>query len=204
MRPPRFVYFFGVFRNSTISFSSSFGFVDAGDVGEAHLHFVVGVDLRAAARERHHAAFGAAHAAEEEAPDRRRRRRSGMIQPRRSGSQWLTTSPVYLTPLASSSSVSFGSSTRVVVNCLVGLPSLPGVLLQRAADRLIADRRPRRPGRSCTSDLNSQYGNRPAGRREVVHLRDAEQRSGTRARTRAATTGARSAAAGRGDRRRAD
>ena len=43
--------------------------VDAGDVGEADLHFVVGVDLRAAARERHHAAFGAAHAAEEEAPD---------------------------------------------------------------------------------------------------------------------------------------
>ena len=46
-----------------------FGFVHAGDVGEPHLHFVVGVDLRAAARERHHAAFGAAHAAEEEAPD---------------------------------------------------------------------------------------------------------------------------------------
>ena len=50
------------------------GFVDAGDVGEAHLHFVVGVDLRAAARERHDAAFGAAHAPEEEAPDARRGR----------------------------------------------------------------------------------------------------------------------------------
>ena len=46
-----------------------FGFVDAGDVGEAHLHLIVRVDLGAAARERHHAAFGAAHAAEEEAPD---------------------------------------------------------------------------------------------------------------------------------------
>ena len=46
IRPPRFVYFFGFFRNSTISFSSSSRFVDAGDVGEAHLHFVVGVDLR--------------------------------------------------------------------------------------------------------------------------------------------------------------
>ena len=46
------------------------GLVHAGDVGEADLHFVVGVDLRAAARERHHAALGAAHAPEEEAPDR--------------------------------------------------------------------------------------------------------------------------------------
>ena len=44
-------------------------FVDAGDIGEADLDFVVGVDLRAAPRERHDAAFGAAHAAEEEAPD---------------------------------------------------------------------------------------------------------------------------------------
>ncbi len=44
-----------------------------------------------------------------------------MIQPRSSGSQRLTTSPLYLTPRASSSSVSFGSSTRVVVNCLVWL-----------------------------------------------------------------------------------
>ena len=48
-----------------------FGFVDARDVDELHLHVVFGgVDLRAAARERHHAAFGAAHAAEEEAPER--------------------------------------------------------------------------------------------------------------------------------------
>ena len=51
-----------------------FGFVHAGDVPEPHLHVVVGVDLRAAARERHDAAFGAAHAAEEEAPERRRGR----------------------------------------------------------------------------------------------------------------------------------
>ena len=69
MRPPRFVYFFGFFRNSTISFSSSSRLVHAGDVREPHLHFVVGVDLGAAARERHHAALGAAHAPEEEAPD---------------------------------------------------------------------------------------------------------------------------------------
>ena len=47
-----------------------FRLVDAGDVAEPHLHVVVGVDLRAAARERHHAALGAAHAPEEEAPQR--------------------------------------------------------------------------------------------------------------------------------------
>ena len=69
MRPPRLVYFFGFFRNSTISLQLLLGLVDAGDVGEPDLHFVVGVDLRAAARERHDAAFGAAHAAEEEAPE---------------------------------------------------------------------------------------------------------------------------------------
>ena len=60
----------GVFRNSTISLQLVLGLVDAGHVREPHLHVVVGVDLRAAARERHHAAFGAAHAAEEEAPER--------------------------------------------------------------------------------------------------------------------------------------
>ena len=43
---------------------------DAGDVREAHLDVVVGVDLGAAARERHDAALGAAHAAEEERPQR--------------------------------------------------------------------------------------------------------------------------------------
>jgi hypothetical protein len=43
--------------------------VHAGHIGKAHLHFVVGVDLGAAARKRHHAAFRAGHAPEEEAPD---------------------------------------------------------------------------------------------------------------------------------------
>ena len=48
-----------------------FRLVDARHVPEPHLDVVFGgVDLRAAARERHHAAFGAAHAAEEEAPER--------------------------------------------------------------------------------------------------------------------------------------
>src|SRR6476646_9160299 len=55
IRPPRLVYFFGL--------------VDARDVGKAHLHFIIGVDLRAASGEGHDAAFGAADAAEEEAPE---------------------------------------------------------------------------------------------------------------------------------------
>ncbi len=42
-----------------------------------------------------------------------------MTQPSSSGSQRFITSPVYFTPLASSSSVSFGSSTRVTVKALV-------------------------------------------------------------------------------------
>ena len=70
IRPPMLVYFFGVLRNSTISAQLLFRFVHAGDVAELHLDVVVGVDLRAAARERHDAALGAAHAAEEEAPQR--------------------------------------------------------------------------------------------------------------------------------------
>ena len=47
------------------------------------------------------------------------RNSSGMTQPSSSGSQRFITSPVYFTPLASSSSVSFGSSTRVTVKALV-------------------------------------------------------------------------------------
>ena len=64
---------------------------------------------------------------------------SGSTQPSSSGSQRLTLSPLYLTPRASSSSVSFGSSTRVVVNCFDCLRAVRGGLLQRAADELIAD-----------------------------------------------------------------
>ena len=47
-----------------------FGLVDTGHVAESHLHFVVGVDLGLASRERHDAALGAAQAAEEERPER--------------------------------------------------------------------------------------------------------------------------------------
>ena len=70
IRPPMLVYFFGFFRNSTISRSSS----SASSTPATSTNFTLtsssGVDLRAAARERHHAAFGAAHPAEEEAPER--------------------------------------------------------------------------------------------------------------------------------------
>ena len=102
-----------------------FGLVDAGDVGEPHLHFVVGVDLRAAARERHDAAFGAAHPAEEEAPDADEEDAAGgSSRADRAASGWRSrrcTSRLR----ASSSSVSFGSSTRVVVNCFACFASLP-------------------------------------------------------------------------------
>ena len=62
------VYFFGVFRNSTISLELLLGLVDAGDIRKPYLHVVIRIDLRLAAGERHDAALGAAHAAEEEAP----------------------------------------------------------------------------------------------------------------------------------------
>jgi ATP-dependent Clp protease ATP-binding subunit ClpB len=47
-----------------------FRFVNARDIPKAHLHIVLGVNLRAAPRERHHTAFGASHLPEEEAPQR--------------------------------------------------------------------------------------------------------------------------------------
>ncbi len=47
-----------------------FGLVDARDVAKPHDHVVFGVDLRAAAGERHHATLGTAHPPEEEAPER--------------------------------------------------------------------------------------------------------------------------------------
>ena len=53
------------------------GLVHAGDVAEPHLHVVVGVDLGAAARERHHAALGAAHAGGRRSSTARPGRRAG-------------------------------------------------------------------------------------------------------------------------------
>ena len=64
------VYFLRVLQELDDLAQLVFGFVDARHVAEPHLHVVVGVDLRAAAREGHHAAFGAAHPPEEETPER--------------------------------------------------------------------------------------------------------------------------------------
>ncbi len=63
------VYFFGFLQELDDLLQLLLGLVHAGDVREADLHVVFGVDLRLAARERHDAALGAAHPAEEEAPD---------------------------------------------------------------------------------------------------------------------------------------
>ena len=61
--------------------------------------------------------------------------RSGMTQPMTSGSHRLTNSPVYLTPAASSSSRSLGSSIRAVLKLRLPLTSR----VEGAADRLLAD-----------------------------------------------------------------
>ena len=73
------------------------GLVHAGDIREAHLHVVFGEDAMLAARERHHAAFRAARCGGRRSSRRAKSRSSGTIQPRISGSQRLTNSPVYFT-----------------------------------------------------------------------------------------------------------
>ena len=94
-----FVYFFGFFRNSTISLQLVLGLVHAGHVGEA-----------APSRRRRRRSSRGCGRTTSRRPRRRpsggrrssRRRRaaaSGRIQPSSSGSQRLTTSPVYLTLL---------------------------------------------------------------------------------------------------------
>ena len=113
-----------------------FRLVHARHVAEPHLHVVVGVDLRAAARERHHAPFGAAHPPEEEAPERDEEderddpaeqlgRPSGW-PPRRCTSR----------RAVSSSSMSLGSSIRTAVN---GSRPFAAVGLERAADPILGD-----------------------------------------------------------------
>ena len=69
MRPPRLVYFFGFFEELDDLLQLLLGLVHSGHVGEADLHFVVGIGFGLAAAEGHHSAFGATHPAEEEAPD---------------------------------------------------------------------------------------------------------------------------------------
>src|SRR5262249_13764577 len=116
IRPPRLVYFFGVLRNSTISLSSSSA--SSTPATSVKRTFTSSSEY-ALARLR------ANDMTPPSAPPIRRRKNpqiatkntSGTIQPTSSsGSQRLATSPLYFTPWLSSSSVSFGSSTLVVVN----------------------------------------------------------------------------------------
>ena len=61
--------FLGILQELDDLFQLVFRLVDARDIQKTHLHFIVRVDLRAAAGEGHHAAFRAAHSSEEESPD---------------------------------------------------------------------------------------------------------------------------------------
>ena len=61
--------FLGILQELDDLLQLVFRLVDARDIRKTHLHFIVRVDLRAAAGERHHAAFRAAHSSEEESPD---------------------------------------------------------------------------------------------------------------------------------------
>ena len=89
---------------------------------------------------------------------------------------------------ASSSSVSFGSSTRVVVNCSTASGRSPRACLSVPRIELIADRHLG----DCAvlqQRLELAVGDRPAGGRQEVHLRQPEHAAGTRARTTATTPG---------------
>ena len=128
-----------------------------------------------------------------------------MTQPSSSGSQRLTTSPVYFTPLR----FELLDQLRILDarggELLRLLRSSPVGCLQRAADRSA-----RRSSTSATWPLLQQrlelaVGNRPAGRRQEVHLRERQQQQERRARTRATTPAATAELARRrGGRRRAD
>ena len=134
MRPPSVVYFFGFFRNSTISFSSCSA--SSTPATSAKLTFT-----SSSAKTR--CLLRANDITPPSAPLMRRKKKlqtpnsssSGTIQPRISGSQRLTNSPVYFTPAASRSSSSFGSSMRVGVERAAAV----GLALVRAADGLLAD-----------------------------------------------------------------
>src|SRR5205085_7478573 len=113
MRPPSAVYFFGVFRNSTISLSSSSA--SSTPATSSKLTFT-------SSSENTRCLLRANDITPPSAPLMRLKKKvqtpksssSGMIHPSISGSQRLTNSPVYFTPAASSSSSSLGSSIRLV------------------------------------------------------------------------------------------
>ena len=100
-----------------------------------------------------------------------------MIQPSRSGSQRLTTSPVYFTPLR----FELLDQLRILDarrgERLACFASLAGCLSVPRID-LVADRSPRRPGRLRTSVLNSLYGDRlarPASRKYACASAEQQQ-----------------------------
>ena len=128
IRPPRLVYFFGVFRNSTTSRSSS----RASSTPATSTNRVFtssSAKTLALLRANDMTPPSAPFMRRKKKPQMPTKKSSGSSQPSSSGSQRLFVSPLYFTPRASSSSVSFGSSTRVVVKSLVWrLPLCTGVL----------------------------------------------------------------------------
>ncbi len=142
--------------------------LDARHVREAHLHFVVGVNLGLAARERHHAAFRARHAAEEEAPD------ADQEQQRNDPAEQLGQPAVHhLSGVLHAPGFELLGQLRVVdARDREGL-GLGVAGLQRAADRLIADRD---LGDLAVPHELLELGvrDRAAGRGHVIGLRHAE------------------------------
>ena len=148
-------------------------FVDAGHVGEAHLHLVVGVDLGAAAGERHDAAFGAAHAPEEEAPD------ADEEDQRQNPPEEIGQPPAGdLAGVLDAARFQLLGQLRVLHaggrELLRLLRIAAGRLLERAANHLLADRHLDDLA-VFQERLELRVGNRLAGRRQVVDLGEHEQ-----------------------------
>jgi hypothetical protein len=157
----------GCLRNSTIS-ELLFGLVHAGHVGEPHLDFIVGVDLRAAAREGHDAAFRAAHAPEEEAPQ------PDEEQQRNDPAEEIGKPAVgELAGVLDAAGLELFGQLRILDARDRELPLLLGAVLERAPDQLIADRD---LGDLAAFDqrFELRVGQCPTGRHQVVHLRQAK------------------------------
>ena len=116
--PPRFVYFFGVLRNSTTSRSSSRA--SSTPATSANRTFTSSsAKTLALLRANDMTPPSAPLMRRKKKPQMPTKNSSGSNHPSNSGSHRLFDSPLYLTRRASSSSVSLGSSTLVAVNSLV-------------------------------------------------------------------------------------
>src|SRR3954454_8828632 len=114
IRPPRLVYFFGVLRNSTTSRSSSRA--SSTPATSAKRTFTSSsANTLALLRANDMTPPSAPLMRRKKKPQMPTKNSRGTSQPSSSGSHRLFVSPLYFTPRASSSSVSFGSSTLVVV-----------------------------------------------------------------------------------------